>query len=152
MIAIADIIDRVFSRNIDASHFKSEDVELALQRYVKPNLGAELYDAIVADQAAYADFISTFILQVVAYGVAVDKFEVIRLAITDRGIQAMLGEGMTLPQDTWLLKKQFALNRDKWIALMVEYAEGEYPEKFRAATYQASELSFFSQTKRTNHV
>jgi len=151
MIQIADIIDKVYSRNIDVSHFKSEDVDLALQRYVRPNLGDDLYDAIVADQVTYADFINTFILQVVAYGVALDKFEVIRVAITDRGIQAMLGEGMTLPQDAWLLKKQFALNRDKWISLMVEYAKGEYPT-YQAATYPAAEVYFQSQTKRTNHV
>lgn len=141
IVTAADIVEIVHVRNIDAGHYTDAVIEAAQLKYVRDNLDDDTYSGLKTDSDLLA-----IAKNVVAFGAAVDVFEGIRIATTDRGMVQMLGDGVTpAPEDAWRLKKELALRRDFWIKEMTDYAGND-------ELSTSKQVAYYSEVKRVNHV
>ena len=110
-----EIIALAFTRNLQASHIKQADIDIAKDRYV---------DAYIQSATA-GTFYNKYCKPVIAFGVAVDIFDRIATEVTDRGVVAFNSQGAAIlaPDNKRMTKREFARQRDYLIKLMIDNAE-----------------------------
>lgn len=146
------VISTASVRNIDAGIILPIDIATAERDYILAPLGADLYDAIVANTLGiYTSFISTYVVPVLAIGVISNIWNRLRFEITDRGINQFTGEGITTPQNEAAESALFEYRQrlSSYMGAMILYCSENYDTLYDSTNdYQFHEVTYYSATKQ----
>lgn len=147
MITAADIVSIVFARNLDPKHFADAVVDQGKLKYGRDYVGKTLYDKLTAE--LYPDIVEAM-RNAIAFGLAVETFETIRLKITDQGVNQFTGEGVSSGMDTAAAKRELAIKRDFWLSELISRAKDD--EDYEDQGIIPDRVHFTSTERRRNYV
>lgn len=149
LITAQEVINLASPRNLDSGHILATDILAAEIDLIKNTFSADFYDALVANEdEAYTTFITTYVKPILAFGILANNWNRLRVAITDRGINNMTGEGVS-PTQANDAKFEYQQRLSTLIADARAYVVKNYDFELIGNFFQ--EVTYDSlQPKRTN--
>jgi hypothetical protein len=86
LVTKAQIIARAFTRQVSESRIPEDIIYSCQRKYIKPILGTDFYNDVVANPSSYTDLINNYILPVLAWYVRYTVLPELRMELSDLGI------------------------------------------------------------------
>jgi len=86
LITAKEVVDRVMpDTNFDEGYFKDRYIESAQMNYIRPVLGADFYDLVLASPSSYSALMP-YIKDALAFFVVAEALPMIHVNVTTRGV------------------------------------------------------------------
>lgn len=97
LITPAEIIDRaIYDKSFDSGYFIDRYIESAQLNYLRPMLGSDFYDALIASPTTYSELLD-MIRDMLAFYVVMDTLPIIHVHLGVGGIRMKNGEYSNTP-------------------------------------------------------